>query len=352
MRVPRPSHHRPFRRVLAALAAGLAVLLTGCAGPGPAADAPGDRIPVTFLNVLPLESLTFTPEIIAQVDGHFAREGLDVQFQVTRGSAQAIQTVIAGSALLTRVSDTEMMVATGGRSAPVTAVGQPLQQTTLRIVSAADDPVRAPADLRGRTIGIPSEGGTSETLVDVLAATAGLSDADVSTQVVGLAPGVFELVQQGRIDAYVVSLDTAVTVRNQQPDAVVLDPGQMIAGGTQVYITARSAVEDAAQRDAVQRYLRAIRAAMESVIADQSLDATLEKLGSAYDIPILREPDAAKETLRQYIAGWQAGGGQLLETSAQGWSAVYEESVRVGMVPGGLDAGSWFTNELVPGAAS
>jgi NitT/TauT family transport system substrate-binding protein len=342
------THHR----ALAALATCLAMLLAGCGGAAPAGGASGERTSVTFLNVLPIESLTFTPEIIAKAGGHFEREGLDVQFQVTRGSAQAIQTVIAGSALLTRVGDTEMMVAAGGRGAPISAFGQPSQQSTLRIVSAADDPIRTPADLRGRTIGIPSEGGTSETLVDTLAATAGLTDADLSKQVVGLAPGVYELVQQGRIDGYVVALDTAVVVQGQRPDAVVLDPSQVIAGGTQVYITSQSALADPAQRDVLQRYLRAVRAAQESVIADQSLDATLETLGSAYDIPILREPEVAKETLRQYIASWQAGGGQLLETSPDGWASVYDESVAVGLVPGGLDAKSWFTNELVPGASS
>jgi NitT/TauT family transport system substrate-binding protein len=355
MRLPDPTHHRPFRRPLTALVAGLTVLLAGCGGAGsttPGAGSEGGTTPVTFLNVLPIESLTFTPEIIADVGGHFAAQGLDVQFQVTRGSAQAIQTVIAGSALVTRVGDTELMVATGQRDAPVTAVAQPSQQSTLRIVSAADDPIRTPEDMRGAVIGIPSEGGTSETLVNVLAASEGITEADMSTQVVGLSPGVFDLVRQGRIDGYVVAMDTAVALEQQQPDAVVLDPAQVMAGGTQVYMTARQALEDPAQRDAVQRYLRAVRAAMEEVIADESLDATLEKLGSAYDIPILGQPELAKQTLRTYIASWQANGGPLLQTSPEKWVSIYDESVAVGLVPAGLDASSWFTNELLPGSPS
>src|SRR5918996_4325741 len=121
---------------------------------------------------------------------------------------------------------------------------------------------------------------------------------------------------------------------------------------TTLFRSPQSALADPAQRDVLQRYLRAVRAAMESVIADQSLDGTLETLGSAYDIPILREPEVAKETLRQYIASWQAGGGQLLETSPEGWASVYDESVSVGLVPDGLDASAWFTNELVPGVSS
>jgi NitT/TauT family transport system substrate-binding protein len=338
----------------AALAAGLALLLAGCGGATPAGAGAGEggTAQVTFLNVLPIESLTFTPEIIAKAGGHFEREGLDVEFQVTRGSAQAIQTVIAGTAQLTRVSDSELMVATGERNAPVAGVGQPSQQSTLRIVSSAQRPIRGPEDLRGKTIGVPSEGGSSETLVDVLAASAGLTDADLSKQVVGLAPGVFDLVRQGRIDGYLVTLDTAVTLQQQEPDAVVLDPSQVISGGTQLYITHEQALSDPAQRDVVQRYLRAIRAAMEQVIADESLDKTLEMLGSEYDIPILRQPEVAKETLRSYIASWQANGGPLLETSPERWAGIYEESVLVGLVPAGLDPAEWYSNDLLTGAAS
>ena len=73
---------------------------------------------VTFLNILPLESLTFTPELVAASCGYFEDHGLNVSFETTQGSAQAIQTVIAGGALITRVGDMETMVATGERERP------------------------------------------------------------------------------------------------------------------------------------------------------------------------------------------------------------------------------------------
>ena len=37
----------------------------------------------------------------------------------------------------------------------------------------------------------------------------------------GLAPGVFDLVTSGRIGGYIVSLDTAVALEEQQPEAVI-----------------------------------------------------------------------------------------------------------------------------------
>ncbi len=148
-----------------------------------------------------------------------------------------------------------------------------------------------------------------------------------------------------------VALDTAVTVQRQQPDAVVLDPSQVIAGGTQVYMTSQAAVADPAQRDVVARFLRAVRAAQESVVADTSLDSTLQKLGDAYDIPILREPEVAKETLRQYTKSWQAT-GELLRIDPEQWGRVYGEAAAEELVPGGLDPNTWYTNDLLTGAAS
>jgi NitT/TauT family transport system substrate-binding protein len=163
---------------------------------------------------------------------------------------------------------------------------------------------------------------------------------------------VYDLVEQGRIDAYLVAMDASVVVSQAEPGAVVLDPAQFIAGGTQVYMVSQQALDDPARRDLVQRYLRAIRAAMEQVIADEPLDETLELLGSEYDIPVLDQPEVAKETLRTYIASWQANEGPLLETPADEWTAIYAEAVGVGQVPAGLDPTAWFTNELLPGAPS
>ena len=160
---------------------------------------------VTFLNILPLESLTFTPELVASSCGYFKEHNLNVKFETTQGSAQAIQTVIAGSALITRVGDMETMVATGEKHAPLLNVGQINKTGTIRFVSDKSNPIKTAADLKDRLMGTPSEGGTSDSSIKVAASSAGIDPDEVKTQVVGLAPGVFDLVKSGRIGGYVVS---------------------------------------------------------------------------------------------------------------------------------------------------
>lgn len=329
-----------------AAAAGVgAVLLPSCGGGGAGS---GGSDAVTFLNIVPLESLTFTPELVASAGGHFANEGLDVSFQVTRGSAQAIQTVIAESALLTRVGNIETVLAAGPRDAPVINVGMPCKESTIRFVSAARAPIQSAQEFRGKTIGIPSEGGTSETTLDLILSAAGIAPSTVPRQVVGLAPGVFNLVRQGRLDAYVVSIDTAAALERQRPDAVVFNPADAIDAGGQIYLTSQAALDSERDRDLLQRYLRAVRSAMEFVIADESLDETVRVLKSEYDFPPLDTPEVAKDSLRIYVDNWTANGREnLLRTVPQNWTRVYQEMVEAQLVPTGLQPQSWFTNELV-----
>ncbi|GAA4917812.1 NitT/TauT family transport system substrate-binding protein [Actinomycetospora succinea] len=331
------------RAGLAATVGAAAVVVPACSS---GAGGGGDR--VTFLNVLPLETLSFTPELVASAGGHFAREGLDVQFQTTRGSAQAIQTLIAGSALVSRIGDIETMIAVGERNAPLVNVSTMLQQVTVRMVSAASAPIRTPADFAGKTIGLPSQGGTSETTLDLVLARGGVDPASVQRQVVGLAPGVFDLVVQGRIAAYVASLDTSEQLRIQRPEAVIFNPADVIASGAQLYATSRPQLEDPRSRDLMTRYLRGIRSAVNAVLADPSGDQTLATIRSRFDFPILQDTALAKTSLAAYSANWNAAGPQnLMRTDPARWQATYAELSSAGVMPGGLQPDPWFTNELL-----
>ena len=65
-------------------------------------------------------------------------------------------------------------------------------------------PLNKPQDLVGKRIGIPSEGGTSETTLDLLIASNGIDVKDVPRQVTGFTPGTFELIRKGRIAGFII----------------------------------------------------------------------------------------------------------------------------------------------------
>ena len=340
-----PGGARTFAAVLAAGA-----VLAACGGGG-AGDGGAD--PVTFLNVLPLESLSFAPEMVADTRGLFADRGLDVTFEATQGSAPAIQTVLAGGAELTRIGDIETMVAAGERNAPLVAFGEPIHTGTIRMVSAQRAPVTEAGQFRGKLVGTPSEGGTSSITLDLVAGSAGIAPEEVRRQVVGLSPGVFDLVNTGRVDAFIVSLDTAVLLERSRPEAVVYDPNDAVSAGAQMYVTSAEQMADPAARDRLQRYTAAVEEAMRFIAADEAngFAETIRLIGSEYEVPALSDPEVAKAALASYADSYTAG-DSLVGVSPQRWQAAYDEIVGVGQLPPGLDPGRWLDTSIAPVGAS
>lgn len=332
----------------AALAvSGGAAVLAGCGGGQPQTSASG-RTPLTFLAILPPTSLTFVAELLADAGGFFADSGLEVEFQSTRGSAQAIQLVLSGSALLTRVEQIEAVGHAANRDAPLMNVSTVIKESTIRFVSSEATPLREPQDFVGKTIGIPSEGGSTELTLDLILSTNGIDPAEVDRQVVGLSPGVFNLVEQGRLAGYSVSIDTAKILEQQRPDVVVLRPGEFMASGAQLYMVSRDGLAES--RDTVSRYLQAIYGAINSILDDtEGFDRTLQTLRSAYSFGALQDADVARESLREYVRAWTiAGRENLMRTVPETWQRGYEELVMAGQAEPGKDPSEWFTNELVP----
>ena len=128
---------------------------------------------VQVVNILPPQ-LGYSAEYIADIDGYFKKEGLSVKVNTARGSAPAIQAVLSGTALLSWVGWLESVIAISNRGAPIQAVSFTGRRSTLKLVSDKGNPMNTPQDLVGERIGIPSEGGTSETTLDLMIANEGL----------------------------------------------------------------------------------------------------------------------------------------------------------------------------------
>ena len=356
----RPSWRRHSRLTAVAALGVTSALVAGCGGGSSGAVSAGAASGkagsgsldnVTFLNILPLESLSFAPELLADTGGFFKKEGLHVSFQLTKGSAQAIQTVIAGKALITRVGDIETMV-DSAKGAPIVNIGTATKHGTIRVVSSTRKPLTKASDFAGTTVGLPSAGGTSQTTLDLINASAGNKPSETKTQVVGLAPGVFNLVDSGRIDAYVVSLDTAIALKQQQPHAVVYDPNDAITAGAQLYLTSKDQAKDPKKADELKRYLRAIDAAVKFMIKDKAngFAQTMKLISSKYKVPSLADPKVGRAALSGYVDSFTAAGPDKIDTTVPAtWDKTYQELVSAGLVKSGLKPNDWYSNAFAPG---
>ncbi|MDX1562502.1 MAG: ABC transporter substrate-binding protein [Gammaproteobacteria bacterium] len=327
-------------------AASLALATTGAVLVGCSETPDTGRTPVSFLAILDPNGLTFAPELLGIAGGYFADQGLDVALQQTRGSAPAIQSVLANGAPLTRIEQIEGVVHLANRGVPIKNVGTVIKESAIRFVSSSAAPIREPQDFLGKLIGIPSEGGSSDKTLDLVLSNAGIDPSTVERQVVGTNAGVYDLIERGSIQAYAVSIDVANILARQRGNVVTLTPGDFIASGAQFYMVSDDGLVE--HRDTIRRYLAAVTAAIEFMVDDDGFDRTLEIMRQRYSFATLADTEIAKASLAEYVGIWTAEGrGNVMRTDSVSWQRGYDELVQANLAEAGHDPSAWFTNELV-----
>src|SRR3954454_4609801 len=228
-----------------AAAGGAGGVLAACGSPaaekGAATKAAGSGT-VQVVNILPPQ-LGYAAELIADMDGYFKKEGLTVKVNTARGSAPAIQAILSGTALLSWVGWLESVIAIANRGAPIQAVAFTGRRSTLKLVSDKGNPMTTPQDLVGQRIGIPSEGGTSETTLDLMLANSGIDPKKVQRQVTGFTPGTFELIKRKRIAGFIIGGSQEQQFREAQPTSVFLETAKYVQDGL-TYITSPAGVKN------------------------------------------------------------------------------------------------------------
>src|SRR6266516_6047576 len=167
---PDSAHHAPITRrsCLAALTALATVALAACGGGGGGAKSSGGK---TNLTVIRAVSSTFEPLIIAQQQGYYAAEGLNVTFTTgATDSSQNAPSVIRG--------DVQFSLTDGGGFIKATANQLPIQvvtglqsattksPTSDGLLVNGNSPLKSITDLAGKTVALPSLGGTLQFLCE------------------------------------------------------------------------------------------------------------------------------------------------------------------------------------------
>jgi NitT/TauT family transport system substrate-binding protein len=335
--------------VVASGAAG--TLLAACggeeaAGGGGATGGSNGTDKITFLTIIPL-NLGFISEVLGDVNGRFKQQGLDVTIQSTRGSAQALQSILQGSALLTRAGAIETVQHNAQAGAPLVNIGMQWRKAPIALVSVPERPMRVPADWRGKKVGLPSKGGTSEIIFNLMLASQGVPIDSVQRQVTGFSVGTYDLVKKGRVNGYVIGSVEQVLIKLQQPDAVVVDPSKWVEEG-QPYLTSQRQLAE--KRDQLKAYMTVVKATMDDVLNDREKNyaTIISAVKKKYDFEELKDDKVAQGVIDGQVKAWSHGGAQPdLKTVRQNWQKVYDQLVRAKIVEGGKNPQEWFTNDLV-----
>src|SRR4029079_3448168 len=185
---------------------------------------------ITPLNYL----IGYAPSLNAQAGGHFAKEGLEATILPGKGSAVAVQQVIAGRALYGR-GDPLAMAKAIGQGAPIIAFATIAHRSPIMVYSSPNKPVRNVKDMVGKVIGIGDYGRASDNILDMMLAMTGVKPDAISREAIGNSPGGWGLIQQGRVDAHIVSVGTTTVLREQGEDIVVWPTNDQLPMPGQAY---------------------------------------------------------------------------------------------------------------------
>jgi NitT/TauT family transport system substrate-binding protein len=292
---------RDVVRVAGSLAVGAAVT----AGmPMPFVRTAAAAEPLTFMT--PFGFIPDFLEMMNMVSGGFlAHEGFVPTLLGGHGTATAIQQLVSGATAFVRMTAIDEFVAVA-KGAPLVCVSTLYQGSNFHLISAKDKPVASAADLKGKTVGIVSVGGSTEQLLDIMLRAAGVAKADVTTQVVGNSPGVMQFVRQGRVDCFINSLGVVVALQQAGEPMLNWPTDRYAPMPSQIYVTTHDLTEK--RPNTVVRFLKALKAATDDMRRGE-LKAIYRRANADFDIPGINNIDELAALMRFTMNGpWAAEG--------------------------------------------
>jgi NitT/TauT family transport system substrate-binding protein len=165
------------RQVLVSVA--LAVALSACAGAAPEPETTPVRLAMGFI-----PSVQFAPLYVADQKGYFAENGIEIEFDHSVFESDAVK-LVGTDELQFAVVSGEQVLLSRAQGIPLVYVFEWFQKYPIVVVSKPQMGIEEPGDLAGRTVGLPMQAGASYVGWRALLAEAGLTEDDVTTEVIG-----------------------------------------------------------------------------------------------------------------------------------------------------------------------
>jgi NitT/TauT family transport system substrate-binding protein len=305
---------------------------TGTASPPSGTQEPGaSRGTPTALTVglgyIP--SVQFAPFYLAQQNGSYAEEGLQVTFQ--NKIDPDLVTLVGQGSIDIGVADGTSVIPAVSQEIPIKYVATIYGSYPSIVFAKKASGIATAADLKGRKVGIPGRYGSSWIMLQALLGSASLSADDVTiVEYPDFGQGV--AVQQGAVDAATgfannepVQLEAAGTA------AVVLHVDQVVALPGPGLITGTTFL--ASNNNAVAGFVSATLQAMDDIARDpaKGLDAAIAAVPE-----LASDRDTQLRILQATIATWTPPGGTSESFGAidrAGWQASIDFMSKLGLVP-------------------
>jgi NitT/TauT family transport system substrate-binding protein len=267
-----------------------AAALAGILGANPARAA-GKSIKLAFCSQL----LCIIPYVVAKSDGHFQKEGLEVELVYMRGGSAAMQALVGGAVDYSATSlDVALQAFAHGAAVKRFAATGKLPLFALAVSPQNATKIKALKDLEGKTVGVSGLGNADHALVLYLLKQAGADASKVQFATIGT--NLLEALRQGQLDAGLVQ-EPALTLVERAGGKVLVNA--MEAGDAQKYLggnyefmgVAVRAAEFEQRRDemkAIARGLANALVAVQQVTPDDLIHALPPEMTTGADLDEMR----------------------------------------------------------------
>ena len=317
-----------------------AIFLAACAPKPAPATAPATPAELTHidLGVGFVPNIQFAPFYVAQAKGFYAAEGLDVSLE--HGFENDFVALTAQGERQFTIASGDQVILARAQGLPVVYVMKWYQKYPVGVAALAESGIKKPADLNGRTVGIPGRFGASFVAWKGLAYAAGVDETSVNLQEIGFTQA--EALNQGTVDAAVVYLAN--------------EPVQLAAEGKSVNVIQVSDYLDLVSNGIVtnekliaenpELVAKMVRASL------KGLQYTIDHPDEAFDlsrqfIPDMTDADAPtqKKVLAASIALWKSDRPGV--SDAQAWADSVAFMRESGLIETDVNPDEMFTNEFV-----
>lgn len=226
-------------------------------------------------SITPLQSYV----LIAIENGYFADEGIALTVNASPGTANAIIQMTAGQAQFGQAASVTSVPAIVNEGAEVITIAQPIYKSVFELASSPDAPIRSPQDLVGKTVGLMSVGGSTDSLLDAMMISAGLDPASVNKVVTGFSSSAMAFLQRGEVDAFWSYYPVRVALDMMGIDLFYLNSDEFAPFPPDSIMCSSALLGDEAGRDLVQKYLRGCARAHAFMMDPANVERCIDVLG-------------------------------------------------------------------------
>lgn len=341
-----------FRYSLLAIASASALALSACTSSADVsdqeanADNGSDEKASVTVAMVASACLGLYPAYVAQDQGFFDDQGIEVNIEPVNGSAAVLQAIMSGQADFGTPGAVPLIhtVAEGG---DVIHIANTMPSGSFSIISLAGQGIENAEDLRGKTIGVSTADGGEVSFVHALMAEVGLQEGDYEILVAGEGGQAIAGFERGDIDAFAAAPDGVATLSTAGLDVIDVTgapPGHLFGNGL---AASSELVEN--DPETVQAFWNAYEQAVE--FGKENSDAVLETC-EKYQPQELEDPEFAEAMLGAFESA-------LEPTSAEPygyhepahWETLVSDLVKDGeLEEGSVEVTSLYTNEFIDGS--